>query len=491
MKNMVISIYMLKHTTINRLIIGLLIQAFLLSILPVDMASRAHAASVSVEDIMANPDAVAIPKELGLIKSKFAGNAGKLIIHIQDAHCNFEAQSNIVSMLEGMIKNYGLSLISVEGADGLIDTSWFKAFPDEEIRKEVAAYFMKKGEITGPEYLSITSNYPIKLFGAETKEYYIQNLNAFTTSFPYRDEMEKHYTRIKTALNNLKNVIYSDDLKDMDVSLQEYESKRIKFNDYVRFLQETAEKNKVNLREFENFFRLVSVLVYEKKIDFNVTDKERNTLIDEISKSMEKDEMTSLVNQSMSFKMDKISSADYYNYLKALAIKKGIDIQARFPNLYNYIIYNSIYSKIDNEKLFHDIKKIEDAVKEKMFKNDDKRALDKLSRHVEMMIGLVNIKLLNGDYEYYKLHKDEFSFEKFSDFIKNKSAQHGLPYDIIPPSENVTKSVPRLEEFYEIAIKRDKALVGNTLAEMDNQKQRIAVLVTGGFHSEGMETSCN
>ncbi|MDD5422693.1 MAG: hypothetical protein PHT32_04650 [Candidatus Omnitrophica bacterium] len=472
----------------------ILAQAFILSLLPVDICKPAFAqikeeslASIKKQqEIITNPDNLIIPKEYGVVKSKFTGNANKLIVQIQDAHCNYEAQSNIVNMLEGMIKSYNLNFIAVEGADGLIDTSWFKAFPDEDIRKEVAIYFMKKGEITGPEYLSITTNYPVKLFGAETRSYYIQNLNAFTTSFPFKDETEKYYLRVKGALNRLKNFIYSEDLKKLDAKSLEYESKRIKFNDYVRFIQEMAEKYKINLREYDDFFKLVSVLVYEKKIDFNSTDKERNALIDELSKSMAKEELTGLVNRSMSFKMGKASSADYYNFLKSLASKKEIDIQKRYPNLYNYIIYNSIYSKIDNEKLFHDIKEIEKAVKEKLFANDDQRVLDKLSRNVDVLIGLVNIKLLNGDYEYYKAHKDEFTYEVFADFMKRKAQQYGLLYDIEAPGEGVAKSIPRLEEFYEIAIKRDKALVDNTLNEMANQKQRIAVLVTGGFHSEGM-----
>ena len=76
-------------------------------------------------------------------------------------------------------------MISVEGAEGIVDTSWFKAFPDAEIRKEVATYFMKKGEITGAEYFSITSDYSGTIFGAETREHYIKNLKAFTKTSPY------------------------------------------------------------------------------------------------------------------------------------------------------------------------------------------------------------------------------------------------------------------------------------------------------------------
>lgn len=471
---------------LNKIISILLIQTFLLSNIAFAAPQENPANVINQDEIIQNPEKIVIPREFGLIKSKYIGKNGKLVVHIQDAHCNYEAQSNIVHILENLIKNYNVSFVSVEGADGIIDTSWFKAFPDEEVRKEVATYFMKKGEITGPEFLSITTDLPIKLFGAETRSHYIENLNAFTSSYPLKEETEKYYTQIKTVLNRLKNYIYTEELKALDSKIQDYESKKLPFNEYVRFLEGLAEKHRINLREYSDFFKLISALIYEKKIDFNVTDKERSALIDELSKSMPKEGLTELVTKSLSFKSGKISSAEYYEYLKSLALKNGIELSKKYPNLSNYIVYNSVYSKIDNEKLFNDIKNLELAIKERLFKNDDQRTLDKLSRHAEILLGLVNIKLLNGDFEYYKTHKEEFTHESFSDFIKKKTVQFGLAYEVDLPSDAVQNSIPRLEDFYSIAIKRDKSLVDNTLNEIKKEKLQAAVLITGGFHSEGI-----
>jgi len=475
----------------KKIISVLLIHAFLLSSLPTGVLQPALAATpdnpaTAAKEITTNPEEVIISRDYGIVKSKFVGKGDKLIVHIQDAHCNYEAQSNIAKIVESLVRNNTLSFISVEGADGLIDTSWFKAFPDAEVRKEVANYFMKKGEITGPEFLSITTDYPIKLFGAETREYYIQNLNAFTASYPSKDETEKYLNGIKAVLNKLQNFIYNADLKAMDSKSREHESKAIQFNEYVRFLQSEAERHKINLRQYDNLFKLINVLIYEKKIDFSVTDKERSAVIDELSKALPKDVLTELVNKSISFKVGKVSSSEYYEYLKSLAAKNGIELSKKYPNLSNYIIYNSVYSKIDNEKLFNDIKEVEAAIKEKLFENEDQRTLERLSRHIDTLLGLINIKLLNGEFEYYKTHKEEFAPESFTDFMKAKSIQFGLAYEAEPPVVAVAEGISKLEDFYAIAIKRDKALVDNTLEGMTKYGQRMAVLVTGGFHSEGM-----
>lgn len=475
-----------RNSVFTKFVSALVVQSFILSSIAFAAPLTTPTDLSKPQETVTNPEKIVIPREAGIVKAKFTGNSGKLIIHIQDAHCNYEAQTNIAKILENMVKNYNVSLVSVEGADGVIDTTWFKAFPDDEVRKEVADYFMRKGEITGPEFLSITTDYPIKLFGAETRSYYIENLNAFTSSYPLKESTEKYYNQIKTILNRLKNFIYSDELKTLDAKMTDYEAKKIQFNDYIRFLQSMAEAHKINLRQYDNLFKLVSVLIYEKRIDFSVTDKERSALIDELSKAISKDALTELVTQSLSFKVGKISSAEYYGYLKTLALKNEIELAKKYPNLYNYIIYNSIYSKIDNEKLFKDIKELETAIKEKLFQNDDQRTLEKLSRHIDTLIGMVDIKLLNGDFDYYKEHKEEFSHEAFADFIKNKTVQYGLSYEVEAPDEAVSKAIPKLEDFYSIAVKRDKALVDNTLNAMKKEKQDIAVLVTGGFHSEGI-----
>ena len=452
-----------------------------------DVPKNANPDAKKRAEITVDPEKIIVPRDYGLVKSRYtAKDSKKLVIHIQDAHCNYEAQSNIIKILECLIKNDGLGLISVEGADGFIDTSWFKAFPDAEIRKEVADYFMKKGEITGPEFLSITSDYPVKLFGAETRSYYIENLNAFTSSYPLKEDTEKYFNQIKTIINKLKNYIYSEELREFDTKTQDYELKKLPFTDYVKYLESLGQKHKVGLRQYENLFKLVSVLIYEKKIDFSVVDKERAALIDFVTKKLDKEQLTELVNKSLEFKVGKIDSVQYYAYLKALAIKHGVSLLTEYPNLFNYIIYNSVYSRIENERLFEDIKKFEEAVKEKMFANDDQRTLDRLSRHINTLLGLVNIKLLNGDFDYYKSHKEEFEYEAFSGFINKMTTRYGFAYEIDAPSEAVKESMPKLEDFYAIAIKRDKALVDNTIEAMNKEDARISVLVTGGFHSEGI-----
>ena len=65
-----------------------------------------------------------IPQEYGRITEVYQATPGKgeetrpLVVHIQDLHTNPEAELNLASILEILVKDYNLGLVCSEGADG-------------------------------------------------------------------------------------------------------------------------------------------------------------------------------------------------------------------------------------------------------------------------------------------------------------------------------------------------------------------------------------
>jgi len=429
---------------------------------------------------------IGLPKDIGSVKSRHEGGGRKLVVHIQDAHCNYEAQSNIANILEHFIKNYDIKFVAVEGADGIVDTSWFKEFPDAEIRNEVADYFMKKGEITGAEFLSITSDYPFAIYGAEDKKYYIENLNTFLASYPYKEQFNKYYKDVKTALEKLKRFIYTKELMVLDRKVNAHKAKEIKFADYTSYLGSTAKSQGIDTGKYENFKILTETFRYEKDINFDSVNEERTRLIDELGKILSKDDLSKLVNKSLEFKLGKIDANKFYTDLAKFARKSDISLSARYGNLSRYMIYSRIYSRIDSEKLFEEINLLVTALKEKMFTNDSQKKLDTLMRNINIIIGFMNIELTNGEYEYYLANKNDFSPDKFHDFLNQNSPRFGLSYDVkeIPPE--LVDVFPKLVDFYTIAMKRNEILIKNMFNGMSGKKTDTAVLITGGFHTKGI-----
>ena len=438
------------------------------------------AKDVSVEDI-------GIAIDCGTIKSTFNGGNKKIIVHIQDAHCNFEAQSNINKILDQVTKECGIDMISVEGAEGIVDTAWFRAFPDAEIRKEVANYFMKKGEITGAEFFSINSDYEGTIFGAETRDYYIRNLKAFTEVYPYKDSIEKYLKNLETIANRLKTVVYTPELKELDLKIRNFDSKDLELSDFAAYLAQSAVKYKVEIKSYKDFTKLLQTLEYEQKIDFDIVDKERSDYIDALSKKLSKEDMANLVAESIKFKKGHIKSVDFYTYLRQIAKEEDIDIIHEYPNLFYYYIYTKLYEGINNEHLFKDLDAIQSALKDKLFKNDTQRKLDKYAEMVIMFVNLVNIELTNDDYDAFSTYRNEFSLEDVLKFFSNLSDRYGLGYSIDTLPGQISENLPNMVNFYEIAMKRDKALIDNTLARMQKEGKDRCVLIAGGFHTRGFK----
>ena len=431
---------------------------------------------------------ISVPKDIGSVKSRYSGKDSKTVIHLQDAHCNYEAQQNISKILEHLIKNYNINFVAVEGADGVVDTSWFRAFPDAEIRKEVADYFMKKGEITGAEFLSITSDQSFTIYGAEDRKYYVDNLNSFLESYPYKEEFQKYYGSIKIVLQRLKKYVYNNELLELDKNTILHKEKEIKFADYVTYLNDLSKTKKINLDNYANFKTLTETLRYEKDIDFDAVNKERASLIDELSGKLTKEQLSELVNESVAFKVGKVEGNEFYSYLAKLAKENSISIAKNYNNLARYIMYARIYSRIDNEKLFDEIDILVTSLKETMFTNDDQRELDRLWRDVVIMIGFMNIELTNKEYEYFKENKEAFKPEEFINFISKNSSKFGLSYDIESTPPELSYVFPKLVDFYEIAMKRDDIIVKNMFKGMNGKDANTAVLITGGFHTKGISS---
>ena len=62
-----------------------------------------------------NPLKIKIPEQYGVIIESHRGSNNKLIVHIQDAHANYEGQMNLANIIEALVKDYDLNLILVEG----------------------------------------------------------------------------------------------------------------------------------------------------------------------------------------------------------------------------------------------------------------------------------------------------------------------------------------------------------------------------------------
>jgi len=435
-------------------------------------------------------DTFTIPEHLGEVKYAFKGNPDKVIIHIQDAHCNAFAQNKIAGIIDYLNKEYGINMINLEGGDGNYDLAIFTSISGDDIRREVADYFVEKGEINGAELYAINNPERVTLWGIEDKDLYLKNLKVYRDSLKYRAEVDKFLNELTHILNNLKRHIYTPELLRIDKAYNAYKAGDMDFRGYLKFLIVRAKEGGIQVRQFANLYLLVQAMELEEKIDFKKANKERTALVDELKSGLSKNELRELIVKSIDFKTKKISRKVFYDFLLKKAKELGVKID-RFPALSSYIVYVTIFESVDRAKVMEELDEFEVRIKEPLYRNDTQRRLDVLSRNLALMKNIFEIMLTKTDYQYYLNNKSYFDVSNYLEFIRKEAPKYKIT---ARPSADITKLDgyrENIAQFYEYSFKRDEAFLRNIRFTEQDQEMvpgnvKSAILMTGGFHTDNL-----
>jgi len=432
-----------------------------------------------------NLSKITIPEDYGIIKEVYNAGSDKIIINIQDAHSSLGAQESINKVIEGLVNTYGLKLVALEGARGHVDTSFLQSYPDEKKRKELADYFLKKGKINAAEYYKASSNSDVKLYGVEDASLYRENVASYIESLKNKGKIHRAVIMFKKAISDLKARTYSKALRELDQKRQQYRLQNISFKEYWEYLGRVSRKLNIDISEFKNVEALLEASRFEERTDFQKAQKEREALIELLSKSLAKDDLQELLEKSFSFRLGKIQSSLYHNRLREFALSCGIDISL-YPNLSGYTDYINMHDKVLIDDLFNELNDIIYKIQGKLFRNGEERVLANASRKADILIDLLDAKIVNRDLAYYKAHRKEFIPQNIAQELSPLMVKHNVLTNLVPDMRAIAEALPVVERFYEIAGSRDAAMIRNTIAKMEQDKRSLAVLVTGGFHTEGI-----
>ncbi|MFC1480053.1 hypothetical protein ACFL5Y_01240, partial [Candidatus Omnitrophota bacterium] len=266
-----------------------------------------------------------LPEYLGEIKDRYEsdgksrqaadGSSYPAVIHIQDAHCNYYAQHRIAEIIEYLNKEYGISAVNLEGGKADYDLSIFTDIDESDIRAKVTDYFVKEGLLNGAEYFTANNPDKVKLWGVEDIDLYLKNLKIYRDSLEYKERVDKYLKELDHILTNLKRHIYSTELLELDTKYIQYKAENLDFKEYLSYLIQKASQKGINVKTFTNIYLLKQTLEEEKNIDFERANKEREVLIDELTKRVSKNALKELVLKTVEFKAKRVSQKDFYNYL--------------------------------------------------------------------------------------------------------------------------------------------------------------------------------
>ncbi len=427
-----------------------------------------------------------IPQELGYVVSTSTASGtspSSIIVHIQEAHTNYESQQHLASLLEQLIQQYGLKLILVEGGHGDDSLSYLRSYGPPDNRKQIAEKYLKLGWISGEEYLDIAKDYPLTLWGVEQQDLYQRNLDAFLAVEPLQ-------AFLKPAIASIRSILTTLAAKDSDPAWNELEAKTQAFSkeqlglaDYAAFLQRAAASHHLSMDAFPNLSRLLSVHELERTIHLDAVQQEQQALIKRISQAATPQQLDELRTKSRQAQTGTLTSEAFYADLGQLAAASHVSLDA-FPALSRYIQSMTLSAEIQLPALPKELDALVARVRGQLATTPQRQQRQALAEQVDLVDKMVNLQLNSAEYERLQSLKLDHLADRWGKILNAQLAAAGLPTQSVPGLNELEAALPAFQQFYEVARRRDQALAENTLAKLQETKERLAVLITGGFHSQ-------
>lgn len=422
-----------------------------------------------------------IPERFGKITSRHKGSGDRFVINIQDAHCIYGAQYNITQILTRLMEQMDIDIVAIEGAQGKIDGTEYSSFPDTEIRKDVANYFLKKGCISGSEFMLITNEFPFVLRGVDEREQYLDNYNAFRLFISKKHRALNIVDRLLSDYEVVGNTLLPDILKEYLKKHKGYHSHNLEAADFCRYLIGKESSFNIDIAEYPQLDLIKQTMKLEDKINFDLIGAEHQSLIDSFTKTLDEETVTKLLANNLQYKLQKISPHIYYTGLEEFAEIEGISL-SQYANLELYITYLKLHNRVSIRELSIQIKDLEQEIIEQMCKTDETLFFCETYFALNTFRKFVGLYLVAQELEETKA--DDITSKKYLSFIKKYLSSPDVSDSDI---QWLGAQLPLVSRFYNVALMRDKAMVKNLLAEMDLEEISSAVLVAGGFHTSGIE----
>jgi len=378
-----------------------------------------------------DPSEIFIPEQYGTIIETHRGTNGKLIVHIQDAHANYEGQINSASIIKSLIEDYDLNLILGEGHINDGDYKYLRDRSSLEDRIEVADGLVKDGYFTGINYLDLATDYATKIQGLEDKALYDAHVDLLWEIDKFKDMAGEYVEKLIVTSDLIKPHIYNKELLDLDSKKKDYDSENIDLLEYYAYLYQKAEEQGIPLYVFPNFQNLIKASELEKKIDL---------------------------------------------------VKVG-DGSASGEEMDLYSEYTEATKELNVNELFKEEPLLEDTVQDTVAENQDQKKLLRISKALSIMKNFLKIKVVPEEHEYFIANKKDFDPKFWVDFLREKSEELSVSARIPNNHYIISDNLAKVEKFYGIANERDRVFLKKTNDHLEKEDVSLAVLVAGGFHT--------
>lgn len=453
---------------------------------------------------------IEIPELLGKIEEMFQAACPKphaasqnlepeacgrqLVVHIQDAHANYEAQINTQKILNHLKTQYGFEVIFHEGGVGKLNPDNLKFLEDAGLNRKVVDLLTHDGIVSGAERFLLEDEKAAG-FGVEEPKLYQKNLNTFRAVIGEKENSEAYLEKLKSQIVTESSRVFNKQLRQFFREWVFYQDTQSKLMPHLQGLSAYAKKElKVDLTDPRNqldwpqLLRIFTLKDLEKKIDSSKVESDKQKLIQWMKEEKIAEEYIQGVNTFAGPAAEvsctgpsarcgssrhgyiprhpqKYSSREFLEHFYDTASSKGFSF-TDYPDFSRWAGLVVLQSEIQAAKLFEETQQLTDEILNKLAQSPEEKQLIQKYKDYLLLKKLLNLELTSKEYEE----------------ILNRQT-HLTPHSLFAGDADVKRLAL---QFYADAKKRDEVMLQNTLAQLKETSKTKAVLITGGFHSQGL-----
>ncbi len=432
-----------------------------------------------------------IPLGLGSIdKVVFAKNDAPLIVHIQEAHSNYDAQKNIQAILEHLYQSYGINLVLMEGAGFQLDPDFFVFSEDEAVQNKINKALMSAGEMTGAEAFLMKHPDAVQGWGVENPEEYKKNLELYREVFSKRKIVETFLNKIYIKWQKSAGEKLNKNLREFLTEKTAYEDGKITLTDWVERLKKTysseLEKNLADISEQINYPALTRYfkIKSEKNPTSQKLEEEKEQFLNDIRLNIKNE---GFENPKVVADIEKVFDLASRNelpiYETRFIFERLVDASPAdfsfdaYPNLKVFIQKMILTSEIDIETLQTEIERLIKEIEEKLIKTNDEKNLVQNLNEYSLIKKALRLEMSRREYDL--LREEKLSIVKL--------AQIDLSLTREAEFQSVKETFSNALKFYEGAIERENFMAENVFSRLKELGETKTILITGGFHTEGFQ----
>gem|GEM_PF-778940 len=486
--------------TFKRVISCLTVVTFLFQ--TVSYAAPVLRISEGPAEFRATPVEIEIPRHLGEIQSAgYSSVDSGLVVQIQDAHGNLEAQRNIEKILNHLREHYGIRLFFLEGSAGELHPDRFHFFKEHSWNLEVVDRLMKQGHSNGMERFLLAGSLSgegktkrVRGYGIEEPELYRNDINLFRAVMVTEEKREKFFDRIRTGLRNGEGRNLSGDLRMFVKEWKRYEESDSE--DIPRFMKVLCRfsekylaldlKDPVHQDEYPSLVRILKMRELESALDTLKIREEADALAGALEGKVDGKLLKEF--RALETRAETEGGGNPRFLLERLyeQAKGGIDFR-RYPNFSRWAARKSFWAEIKAQSVFDEIETLIELILARLVRTDGEQEAVLLLRDFWLTEKLLKLDLIRQDYDRLIANRDACRPSRLAARLAKSVGSDAKASEKAQAAE-ADSVFENAVEFYRLAVEREKTFQDRILGLMKKEKQTGSAVLIGGFHAQGLET---